>query len=130
MMAAGRRSRHSDTKLCILDTAERLFAHNGFYRTSIKQLASEAKVNLAAVNYHFGSKMVLIEKVLERRLRPINQQRMERLEAVRQVAARKGYRPLVEDLLHAFIDPAFTTNTPMQGPERLPCPDWVFLSQP
>ena len=103
-----------DTRKRILDAAEYLFSHNGFHRTSIKQLASEAKVNLAAINYHFGSKMALIEKVIERQLRPINQQRVERLAAIRQTAARKGCRPLAEDLLHAFIEPAFTINTQMQ----------------
>ena len=104
----------SDTKTRILDVAERLFAIEGFQRTSIKQLACEARVNQAAVNYYFGSKATLIEKVIERRLRPINQQRIERLEAVRQSATRKGCRPLAEDVLRAFIEPAFTVNTPMQ----------------
>jgi len=105
----------SDTKTRILDAAERLFALKGFQRTSIKRLACEAGVNQAAINYHFGSKAALIEKVIERRLRPINKQRMERLEAVRKAAARQGCRPLAKDVLRAFIEPAFTINTPMQG---------------
>lgn len=119
-----------DTRERILDAAEHLFSHNGFHRTSIKQLASEAKVNLAAINYHFGSKMALIEKVIERRLRPINQQRMERLEAVRQTAARKGSRPLAEDLLHAFIEPAFTINTPMRERRCLLALEGCAFSEP
>jgi len=101
----------SEAKLRILDTAERLFSLNGFHSTSIKQLASEAKVNQAAVNYYFGSKAALIEKVIDRRLRPINQKRMERLEAIRQAAVREGCRPIAEDVLRAFIEPAFTTTT-------------------
>ena len=103
-----------DTKTRILDTAECLFAQNGFQHTSIKQLSREAEVNQAAVNYHFGSKMALIEKVIERRLQPINRLRMERLEAIRQAAARQNSRPLAEDLLRAFIEPAFSINIPMQ----------------
>ncbi|MBW1870503.1 MAG: TetR family transcriptional regulator [Deltaproteobacteria bacterium] len=98
----------SDTKTRILDTAERLFALRGFQRTSIKRLACEAKANLAAVNYYFGSKAALIEKVIERRLRPINQQRMQRLEALQQDGVRQGCRPFCEDVLRAFIEPSFT----------------------
>jgi AcrR family transcriptional regulator len=100
----------SDTKLRILDAAERLFARHGFHRTSIKRLASEAKVNLAAVNYHFGSKTTLIEKVVERRWRPINQKRMEGLETIRRNAAPKDAGPLVRECLRAFIEPAFTPD--------------------
>ncbi|WP_459904115.1 TetR/AcrR family transcriptional regulator, partial [Desulfosarcina cetonica] len=44
----------------ILEAAERLFALNGFECTTIAQLTCEAKVNLASVNYHFGSKRALI----------------------------------------------------------------------
>ncbi|MBL0712835.1 MAG: TetR family transcriptional regulator [Desulfosarcina sp.] len=105
----------SDTKTRILDAAERLFALRGFQRTSIKRLACEAEVNLAAVNYHFGSKAALAERVIERRLRPINRQRMERLEAVQQDAARQGCRPLAEDVLRAFIEPAFAPTEIMQS---------------
>jgi AcrR family transcriptional regulator len=99
----------SDTKLRILDAAERLFARNGFHRTSIKRLASEAKVNQAAINYHFGSKMTLIEKVVERRWRPINQHRMERLEVIQRNAALRDGGFWVRECLRAFIEPTFTS---------------------
>jgi AcrR family transcriptional regulator len=49
-----------DTKKRILDAAERLFAREGFHSTSLRMLTKEAGVNLAAVNYHFGSKEELI----------------------------------------------------------------------
>jgi len=110
MMNRSRESLQSDTKLRIMDAAERLFARDGFHRTSIKRLAAEAKVNLAAVNYHFGSKMTLIEKVVERRWRPINQQRMERLATIRRNAALKDTGPLARECLRAFIEPAFTSD--------------------
>ena len=82
-----------DTKSRIMDAAERLFAIKGFQGTSIKRLACEAGVNQAAVNYHFGSKTALIEKVIDRRLTPINQQRMQRLEVVRRTAVMEHTRP-------------------------------------
>lgn len=105
-------SRQSDTKLRIKDTAERLFARNGFQRTSIKRLASEARVNLAAVNYHFGSKMTLIERVVERRWRPVNQQHMERLEVIRRNADLKDGGFLDRKCLRSLIEPAFTSDMP------------------
>lgn len=60
------------TKQRILEAAEDLFARHGFTGTSLRQVTSAAKVNLAAVNYHFGSKDHLIEEVLRRRLDELN----------------------------------------------------------
>lgn len=54
----------------ILDTAEVLFAQKGFAETSLRAITSKAGVNLAAVNYHFGSKEALIQAVFERFLNP------------------------------------------------------------
>lgn len=60
----------SDTVARILDTAEVLFAEKGFAETSLRAITSKAGVNLAAVNYHFGSKEALIQAVFERFLDP------------------------------------------------------------
>lgn len=54
----------------ILDAAEGLFAQKGFAETSLRAITSKAGVNLAAVNYHFGSKEALIQAVFERFLTP------------------------------------------------------------
>ena len=53
----------SDTVERILDAAEQLFAEKGFAETSLRLITSKAGVNLAAVNYHFGSKKALIQAV-------------------------------------------------------------------
>jgi AcrR family transcriptional regulator len=53
----------TDTVDRILDAAEELFAERGFSETSLRMITSKAKVNLAAVNYHFGSKNALIHAV-------------------------------------------------------------------
>lgn len=55
----------------ILDAAEALFAERGFAETSLRTITSTAGVNLAAVNYHFGSKKALIQAVFERFLEPL-----------------------------------------------------------
>ena len=60
----------SDTVDRILDAAEVLFAERGFSETSLRMITSKAKVNLAAVNYHFGSKNALIHAVFARFLTP------------------------------------------------------------
>ncbi|MBY6063393.1 TetR/AcrR family transcriptional regulator [Pseudidiomarina sediminum] len=52
----------------LLNAAEALFAEQGFEQTSLRQITTEANVNLASVNYHFGSKKALIQAVMARYL--------------------------------------------------------------
>lgn len=63
----------ADTVTRILDSAEQLFAEKGFAETSLRMITTRAKVNLAAVNYHFGSKKDLIQAVFARFLTPFTQ---------------------------------------------------------
>ena len=95
----------ADTKERILNVAERLFADRGFPATPLRDITSEAGVNIASVNYHFGSKAALLAAVLERRLRPINARRLELLDAV-ELAAGNG-APSAEDVIRAFLSPPF-----------------------
>lgn len=94
----------SDTKTMILNSAETLFAEQGFAATSLRNITTKAGVNLASVNYHFGSKDALIEAIFERRIIPMNQRRIERLEALER-SSRQRHIPL-EDLIEAFTGPA------------------------
>lgn len=57
----------------ILDAAGALFAERGFAETSLRTITSTAGVNLAAVNYHFGSKKELIQAVFARFFTPFCQ---------------------------------------------------------
>ena len=59
---------HFSTKERILGAAEELFAQHGFAGTSLRQVTSRADVNIAAVNYHFGSKENLVNEVFRRRM--------------------------------------------------------------
>src|SRR5437016_9525270 len=77
----------ADTKTRILDAAERLFVEHGFEATSLRAITTAAGVNLAAVNYHFGSKEELFQTVLSRRLDPMNQERMDLLAELQRNAA-------------------------------------------
>ncbi|HXH03402.1 MAG TPA: TetR/AcrR family transcriptional regulator [Candidatus Competibacteraceae bacterium] len=94
-----------DTRERILEAAEALFAEHGFSRTSLRAITARAGVNLAAVNYHFGSKHALIQAIFTRRLEPINQERLARLEALR----RQG-RADLEAILEAFIAPTLKSE--------------------
>ena len=93
-----------DTKSRILDAAESLFTEHGFEATSLRSLTTAAGVNLAAVNYHFGSKEELFQAVLTRRLDPMNQERIDLLARYEREA---GARPLTcEKILSAMLIPA------------------------
>lgn len=73
-----------ETRSRILDAAEALFVEHGFEATSMRMITGAAGANLAAVNYHFGSKDALIQEVFRRRLTELNRQRLaalDRLEA-------------------------------------------------
>lgn len=94
-----------DTKEKILDAAERLFAELGFASTSLRDITAEADVNLAAVNYHFGSKEELLVAALSRHLAPINAERVARLDALEKQAGESAID--VEDILGAFCRPIF-----------------------
>lgn len=60
----------SDTRDALIQAGRRLFAHQGYDATSVRQLTSEAGANLGAVTYHFGSKESLYHAVLEAALTP------------------------------------------------------------
>src|SRR5436853_4419176 len=87
----------------IMDAAERLFADHGFEGTSIRDIVEAAKVNLAAIHYHFRSKEALLEAVLTRRISIVNEARLQRLQAVETAAGSRS--PSVEAVLRAFIVP-------------------------
>ena len=90
-----------ETRTRILDVAEELFMQHGFEATSMRLLTSTAHVNLAAVNYHFGSKDAVIEALFRRRLDPMNAERVAALDALEQQA---GGQPLApEQIIRTFI---------------------------
>ena len=90
-----------ETRTRILDAAEELFMQHGFEATSMRQLTAKAGANLAAVNYHFGSKDALVEAVFRRRLDSMNTARIAELERLEKDA---GGRPLnPRQIIGAFI---------------------------
>jgi AcrR family transcriptional regulator len=91
----------TDTKEQIIIVAERLFAERGFAGTTLRNVISEAEVNLAAVHYHFGSKEDLFRAVVARFARPIVKQELALLKQLQ-----TGHQvPSVEAILTALLKP-------------------------
>lgn len=95
-----------DTVQRILDTAEWMFAREGFDQTSLRAITSKAGVNLAAVNYHFGSKEALIQAVFDRFLKPFTEQ----LEASLHQMACENPQPSLEQLLALISRAAYLSQ--------------------
>jgi len=91
------------TRESLLDAAEELFSERGIPAASLRAITERAAANLAAVNYHFGSKQGLVLAVFDRRLAPLNRERLALLE---RCEVEKGS---VEDVVRAFIGPVFRT---------------------
>jgi len=90
----------SSTPDRILDAAEELYLERGFADTSLRELTRRAGVNLAAVNYHFGSKEALFHALVERRFAPINERRIDLLDALEAEGD-----PGLEEVLRALVEP-------------------------
>jgi AcrR family transcriptional regulator len=91
-----------ETRTRILDVAEELFMLHGFEGASMRLLTSQAGVNLAAINYHFGSKDALIEALFRRRLDPMNAARIDALDRLEA----EGKAPAAAAIIRAFIGPS------------------------
>lgn len=103
-------SSHFNTKERILHAAEDLFAQHGFAGTSLRQVTSRADVNIAAVNYHFGSKENLVHEVFKHRMDEMSEKRLASLAA----AVEKNPTDL-EAILLAFIQPALALTLDRHG---------------
>lgn len=100
-MIESRRDPAADTKERLLDAAEQLFAAGGVGATSLRAVTARAGVNVAAIHYHFGSKQELLRAVFVRRIAPLNEERLKRLDAVE--AAEHG--ATLETILEALVNP-------------------------
>jgi AcrR family transcriptional regulator len=103
----------ANTKDRIIEAAERLFADSGFSGTSLRQLTRDANVNLAAVNYHFGSKENLIQEVFRRRLDNLYRDRQQALDALSDRFVDEP--PPLREVLLAFIGPALMMSAEAAG---------------
>ncbi|WP_448567362.1 TetR family transcriptional regulator [Thalassotalea ganghwensis] len=94
------------TKNKILDAAESLFAVKGFNGTSLREITSLAEVNLAAVNYHFGSKKELIKSVMSRYMDELAPNLVIALEDI----CKQERQPSLTEVFSAFVAPLLSLN--------------------
>jgi AcrR family transcriptional regulator len=100
------------TRALILDAAERLYAERGFGDVTLRDIVAAAGVNLAAVNYHFGSKDELIAELFVTRSIATNRERLNELKAAEEAG---GGRASIESILRALVGP---TLRGCLGPDR------------
>jgi AcrR family transcriptional regulator len=100
------------TRTAILAAAERLYADRGFGDVTLRDIVAEANVNLAAVNYHFGSKDELIAELFVTRSMALNRDRLTQLKAAED---KGGGRADIADILRALVGP---TLRGCLGPEN------------
>ena len=98
-----------ETRQRILDAAETLFVELGLESTTLRQITTAAQVNLAAVNYHFGSKESLIAEVFRRRLTWLNEQRLQALDKLEAEAGGAPLKP--SQIVDAFFGVAVKMAT-------------------
>lgn len=109
--------RKTDARQRILEAAEGLFAEHGFDSISIRDITSACDANVAAINYHFGGREKLVAEVMLRYIRPINEERLARLEVAQ--GRRPGKPVPLEELIDAFSRPLVSQVKKSPLSERL-----------
>jgi AcrR family transcriptional regulator len=97
------------TKQAVFNAAERLFALHGFQNVSVRDITAEAGVNLASVNYHFGSKDALLFEIFRRRTAELNR---ERARLLHEANSRHGGAPPVREILACYFAPPLRWSAP------------------
>jgi AcrR family transcriptional regulator len=91
-----------DKKQHIISHAMQLFADKGFEATSIRDLAKVADVNVAMVNYYFGSKEKLMEAIIEEKAAYMKD-RIEELNANTSISEIDKVNALIEDYVNRIV---------------------------
>jgi len=104
-------------KLRLVEAAEKLFAEHGFEVVSVRDITQAAGGNVAAVNYHFGSRDGLVAVVMTRYLAAVHEERLALLDAAEQ---RWGRKPVpLEEVVAAFVLPLISQMAQSKLPEPL-----------
>lgn len=102
----------------ILRSATVLFAERGFAETSLRTITGMADVNLAAVNYHFGTKKSLIQAVFAQFLTPFCEELESRLDSLEQQLS-DDELPRLDSLLRILFESLIvSTESISEKPQR------------
>ena len=102
------------TRQRLMEASGQLFADHGWKAVSIRAIAAAADVNVAALNYHFGSKEQLLTEIFAALAKPIVEERMRLLAEIE----RSGETPPLEAILEAFLRPALAVGSDRQFGRR------------
>ena len=103
----------NSTRDRLIEVSGELFAERGFDSVSLRMITESANANLAAVNYHFGSKEELILAVVEDIVGPVNEKRLEQLGGIDSNSSNS-----LKAIIHAFIDPVFDVTSADAGADN------------
>lgn len=118
----------AETRLRLLDAAERLFAQRGFEGTSMRAITQAAGTSVSAANYHFGSKEKLLHETIRRATEPVNHRRLELLDVAE---AHAGDDPVPLDvILDAYLRPVIEYRLEGQSEEGRQIASRLFSDPP
>jgi AcrR family transcriptional regulator len=100
------------TRELIMDTAEALFASQGFHAVSMREIAKAAGVHVGSISYHFTSKEGLLLEIYRRHCRPMNQRRGELLREAERIG---DDDERLEAIVRAYVLPAFSSGSDLAG---------------
>jgi len=87
----------------ILKAAQRLFAERGYEATSVRAIVAKARVNQAAINYHFAGKDGLYREVLRAAFRALTQHQLVHAEEAKAMSREKALAEFVRDQLRPLL---------------------------
>lgn len=100
------------TRELIMDTAEALFASQGFHAVSMREIAKAAGIHVGSISYHFTSKEGLLLEIYRRHCRPMNQRRGELLREAERIG---DDDERLEAIVRAYVLPAFSSGSDLAG---------------
>ena len=106
-----------NTKEKILEATEHLILEHGWHRVTIRMITAEAGVNLAAINYHFGSRDALEDALVPRILNPMYDKCMSRLEDIEKDSL--PVSPAVELIIRSFLEPVLDFSRDFPNHHRM-----------
>ncbi|MWB78279.1 TetR family transcriptional regulator [Pseudooceanicola sp. 216_PA32_1] len=102
------------TRSRILSAAEHLFAERGLDDVNLREITDLARVNLASVSYHFGSRHGLMLSVFDRVAERANRERLAELNAYLEGLGEET-NPQIEDLISIFLSAYIGQGVEKQG---------------
>jgi len=91
------------TRERILSAAERLFAERGYDATSVRAIVAKARVNQAAINYHFGGKDGLYREILRGAFRALTEHQIGHAEQTRAMSREEALAQFVRHQLRPLL---------------------------